>query len=150
MIPEQLRQGIENSVQRAGAQVIDLIIRGEKGTRVVEVYVDSEEGVTSDFCSAISKNVSEILEKSEFLQGAYRLEVSSPGIDRPLRFPWQYRKHIGRALQVKSRAGEDVQSIAAVLLAVEEDGIVIQAGKKDPGPRILFQDLIEARLKAPW
>jgi ribosome maturation factor RimP len=150
MIPDQLRKGIEESVARAGAQVIDLIIRGEKGTRVVEVFVDSEGGVTSDLCSTISKDVSKAIEESDLLQGAYRLDISSPGIDRPLRFPWQYRKHIGRALQVKSRGGDEAETIAGVLLAVEEDVIVIQPGKKDPGRRILFRDVLEARVKAPW
>jgi len=150
MIPDQLRQGIEESVARAGAQVIDLVIRGEKGTRVVEVFVDSEAGVSSDLCSTISKEVSAVLDKSDFVRGAYRLDVSSPGIERPLRFPWQYRKHVGRTLQVKSRAGGAAGTNAGVLLAVEADGIVIQAGKKDPARRILFADMLEARVKAQW
>ncbi len=150
MIPENLRKGIEESVARAGAHVIDLVVRGEKGTRVVEVFVDSEEGVTSDLCSAISTEVSESIERENLLQGSYRLDVSSPGIDRPLRFPWQYRKHVGRPLQVKMRSAEETLTVTGGLLAVDDDGIMLQTGKKDPGRRVLFRDLLEARVKAPW
>ena len=150
MISENLRKGIENAVTRSGAQVLDVVVRGEKGTRVAEVFIDSEEGVTSDLCSAISKEIAEIVDKEDLIQGAYRLEVSSPGIDRPLTFPWQYRKHIGRTVQVKARAGEAVQTISGILVAVDGGGIMVRTGKKGPDQTLQFGDMLEARVKAPW
>ena len=73
-----------------GAEVIDLVVRGDRMHRVIELFVDSEGGVTLDLCQEISKSLVQEIEKNKTLAGTYRLDVSSPGLDRPLKFPWQY------------------------------------------------------------
>jgi ribosome maturation factor RimP len=147
---QKLRDFVAEQVERAGAHLIDLVIRGERGTRVVEVYVDSESGITSEVCTAVSREVGQAIDSAREIEGAYRLEVSSPGISRPLRFPWQYPKHIGRRVQVKLQPGQEPTERTGKLLAVDESGIVIELEAHREEVRIPFSSLQETSVKAPW
>jgi ribosome maturation factor RimP len=141
---------VAEQVDRTGAHLIDLVVRGERGTRVIEVYIDSEAGITSDVCSAVSREVDQAIDAAREVEGAYRLEVSSPGISRPLKFPWQYRKHIGRHVRVKLIPGQEPAERTGKLVGVEESGILIQAGARGEEVRIPFAALQETNVKAPW
>lgn len=147
---QKLREIVAEHVNRAGAHLIDLVVRGERGTRVVEVFIDSETGVTSDTCSAVSRAVGNAIDVSHEIEGVYRLDVSSPGINRPLKYPWQYKKHIGRHVQVKLQPGQEPDEQTGKLLAVDDSGITIEAGAKREGIRIPFSALQETNVKAPW
>ncbi len=129
---------------------MDLVVRGEHGIRVIEVYIDSEAGITSDICTAVSREVAQAIDAAPEIKEAYRLEVSSPGIDRPLKYPWQYRKHIGRRVQVTLLPGQDPAERTGKLLAVDESGIVIQVEARGEEICIPFSALLETSVKAPW
>ena len=150
MITPQIRDAIAAAVERKGVHCIDLVIRGDRGKPVIEVFVDAEQGVTSDICADVSREVSGTLEKADLLPGQYRLDVSSPGIDRPLKFLWQYRKHIGRRIQVRFRADVIDRSIDGILAVVGENAITVQT-KTAPEPIVVkFAAIVEARIPAPW
>ena len=141
---------IADQAERAGAHLIDLVVRGEHGTRVIEVYIDSEAGITSDLCSSVSREVGQVIDSSGEIQGSYRLEVSSPGINRALKFPWQYRKHIGRRVQARMQPGQDPSEVTGRLVAVDESGITIEMEARKEQIRIPFSTLQETSVKAPW
>ncbi|MBP1647802.1 MAG: ribosome maturation factor RimP [Bacteroidetes bacterium] len=147
---QKLRALVADHVGRAGAHLIDLVVRGERGTRVVELFIDSEAGVTSDLCSAVSRDVAQAIDAGREIEGAYRLDVSSPGISRPLQYPWQYRKHIGRRVQVKLQPGQDPAERSGKLVTVDESSIVIEAEADREEIRIPFSALRETSVKAPW
>lgn len=100
LLPEHIIESIRNISASHGLYLIDIVVRGSAQKRVVEIYVDSESGVTLDLCAEVSSLVGELFEKEEMFAGQYRLEVSSPGTDRPIEYPWQFRKHRGRLLKV--------------------------------------------------
>jgi ribosome maturation factor RimP len=147
---QKLRDLVAEQVERVGAHLIDLVVRGERGTRVVEVFIDSETGITSDLCSAVSREVEKAIDTAREIEGAYRLEVSSPGISRPLQYPWQYLKHIGRRVQVKLQPGQDPGEWTGKLVAVDESGIVIEADASRQKVHIPYSVLQETSVKAPW
>ncbi len=147
---QKLREIVAEHVDRAGAHLIDLVVRGERGTRVVEVYIDSEAGITSDVCSAVSREVGQAIDATGEIEGAYRLDVSSPGINRPLKYPWQYRKHIGRRVPVKLQPGQEPAEQTGKLVSVDDSGIVIEAEARREEIRIPFAALQETSVKAPW
>jgi len=101
MVNDEMRAAIEDCTARLSAHLIELVVRGPRGKTLVEIFIDAEQGVTSDLCSDVSREASILIDRSEWIQGSYRLDVSSPGISRPLRFAWQYKKHVGRMLAVK-------------------------------------------------
>lgn len=86
----------------------------------VEVYVDSDEGIHIDDCAVVSRFLESHLDGSGLVPENYILEVSSPGMNNPLRVPRQYKKRIGRKLEVLKTNGEKIE---AQLTAVTDNGI---------------------------
>ncbi len=150
MIREQLGIVIGQCVEKCGAHLIDTVLRGKGGTRVIEVYVDSERGISTDQCSEISREILREIESGVLVDGTYRLEVSSPGIDRPLRFSWQYPKHVGRSLQMKVRTTNGIEERSGTLVSADDVSVVMAAGAQSQKIVIPLDTIVEARIKAPW
>ncbi len=70
------------------------------GSKKISVFVDGDNGVSIDECRLLSKHLSGKLDEIDYSDGAYILEVSSPGVDKPLTFLRQYAKHIGREFKI--------------------------------------------------
>lgn len=109
LLPDHIVQSIRDICRQHNAYLIDIIVRGSTQKRVIEIYVDTESGITLDQCGVVSHDIGELLESNEVFSGQYRLEVSSPGAARPLEYPWQYRRHTGRLLKVDLTDGTQKQ-----------------------------------------
>jgi ribosome maturation factor RimP len=149
-IPEELRTIVDESVTACHAHVIDLVLRGDPRKPVVEVFVDTEDGVSTDLCSDISRRIAAGVDAGGFLAESYRLEVSSPGIDRPLLHSWQYVKHVGRDLNLKVNAapGAGIE-VRGTLLVCDDAGVTLRtaAGGEQ---QVAFADIREAKVMPPW
>lgn len=130
--------------------MIDLVVRGDRGKQVVEVYIDNEDGVTTDMCAVISTSITQAIESAGLLLGSYRLDVSSPGINRPLKFPWQYRKHVGRPVTVLIKSESGIRQETGTLHSCDQTEIVLDIGVGKPQVRILVPDITEFRVNTPW
>ena len=98
-LPEHIEQRIAEAVGERNLYLLEILRRGRQNSTVLEVIVDAEEGVDLDALAELSRSVGGILdEEEEAIKGRYRLEVSTPGLDRPLKHDWQYRKNIGRLI----------------------------------------------------
>ena len=78
-------------------------------TKKIVVFIDGDEGVSLDACTQISRVLESVLDVEPSLEGIYELEVSSPGVSRPLKFPRQYLKHTGRTLKIEMTDGKVIQ-----------------------------------------
>ncbi|HTS00276.1 MAG TPA: hypothetical protein VML00_11015 [Bacteroidota bacterium] len=145
-----MRAGFEECAARLSAHLIDLVVRGAHGSTIVELFIDAEEGVTTELCSAVSREASLLIDARGWIRGAYRLDVSSPGIARPLKFPWQYRKHVGRTLLCTQRTGDGETSRTGRLLSVTPSAVLIEAAKGEAPVEIPFHSLVQAVVKSPW
>ncbi len=87
--------------------IVDIQIAGQQGGRIkVSVLVDSDTGITIEECASISRRLGAVLDETDLFNGAaFILEVSSPGVDLPLRFPRQYVRNVGRQLAVALKTG---------------------------------------------
>lgn len=123
----------------------------EKTEKLV-VYLDAEAGVTLAQCQKINRALGRHLEETELLGTNYALEVSSPGLERPLKMKRQYIKNVGRVLKVKTTAGD---SWEGKLGEVDEEGILLVPESKKTSKslpkQIAFADIektfVQARFK---
>ena len=99
---------------------------------ILSILVDGDNGVPISDCVAISRHVGFHLEEENTIEQAYRLEVSSPGIDTPLKSIRQFRKNINRSLKVKLIDGNIREG---KLLEADESGITIQESFKEKGKK---------------
>lgn len=147
---DRIRQRAETVLTGSDAFLVEIIVRGHTGTQTIEVYIDGDDGVTIDQCARVSRELGFLLETDNVVQGRYRLNVSSPGADRPLVLPRQYRKHIGRPLRVMYRPdGEDAsETLDGKLTAVDASGIEVET--KGTVRRLDFERIAEASVVLPW
>ncbi len=127
--------------------VVGVEVRGFQGSRVVEVFVDSEAGAGSDDLTALSRSLGFLLDTEDVVKGTYRLDVSTPGAERPLVDVRQYARHVGRTLALSvERAEGELVTVQGELVSVDDQALVLD-GETAPIP---FDSIREARVTLPW
>ncbi|KXB98303.1 MAG: hypothetical protein AA908_02615 [Chlorobi bacterium NICIL-2] len=104
-LPEETLERIRHICRQHNAELLDCHVRGQRHALILELFVDSVESVTHALCEAISRDLEPMLDTDPQLADVVRLDVSSPGVDRPLEYHWQYPKHVGRLLSVRTSDG---------------------------------------------
>jgi ribosome maturation factor RimP len=136
-------------VERAGLDLAEVVFRTEHGRRVLRVVVDRDEPLDLDTISEISERVSRRLDLEGFGRGRYELEVSSPGIERSLRTPAQYRRAIGRQVRIKTAAPvEDSRTHTGALVAADDLTVTVLVDGAER--RISIADVASARTVVDW
>ncbi|MGH2569043.1 MAG: ribosome maturation factor RimP [Bacteroidota bacterium] len=149
----EIKRKIETVVapvlQLHNAFVVDLQVRNERGGKFIQLFVDTDEGITIEQCAEISRSLSRELETRRLFDGEVQLEISSPGIDRPLRLLRQYHKNIGRRFKVTYTDEMETNNIVAKLVSITEDQVTLQP---DRGGALTlpFHKIIETKEELPW
>ena len=148
-VAERLWQLFDDFLAAEGVELDDLEMSGQGKGRLLRVVVDAPGGIGVDRIAELSRALARILDDEDPLEGSYRLEVTSPGLERKLRRPGQYRKSVGREVKVKTAVPVSGATVHEGLLdGVDEDGIVVQL---NGGPRrISFDDVASARTVFTW
>ncbi len=85
-----------------GMELVDLEYRREGRDMILRLFIDKNGGISLDDCAEVSRELSELLDVHDFIADHYTLEVSSPGLNRPLKKPADYERHIGRLVKVRT------------------------------------------------
>jgi ribosome maturation factor RimP len=96
----RVRAVVEPVVIAAGCDLEDVVVRRAGSRHLVQVVVDKDGGISLDDVADVSRVVSDALDASDAIAGAYVLEVGSPGVDRPLTEPRHWRRNVGRLVAV--------------------------------------------------
>ncbi len=134
-------------VRTMGYELLGCEYRTQGRFSVLRVYIDSEAGITLTDCSRVSEQLSAILDVEDPIRGRYSLEVSSPGVDRPLFEIAQYEKQIGKRLKIRTFAPiQNQRNFAGVLLRVEGSDICLLVGAEER--TLPFSDIEKANVVA--
>lgn len=88
---------------RHGCELVDSSFRREGGGWVLRVFIDRVTGVGVDLCAEVSRDLSAELDVADIIDHPYTLEVSSPGLDRPLKTARDFRRYVGKAVKLKTK-----------------------------------------------
>jgi ribosome maturation factor RimP len=125
--PAQLRQLIEPAVESLGYELVGLEYRGSATNGLLRVYIDHQDGITLDDCQAVSHQLSGVLDVEDPIQGHYALEVSSPGLDRPLFKAQDYARFAGQQVKVRMHGMiEGRRNFTGRLLGLEGDSAIVE------------------------
>jgi ribosome maturation factor RimP len=100
---EEIKRIISTTLADPNQFIVDVIVSGHKGPKKVLVLVDGDRGVNIDDCANLSREISKVFEDSQVFDESYLLEVSTPGLDQPLKLKRQYFRNIGRKVRVVLR-----------------------------------------------
>ena len=127
-------------------ELVDVEYVKEGGSWYLRAYIDKEGGITVDDCEAVSREFSDILDKEDFIEDSYILEVSSPGLGRPLKKEKDYRRSLGKELEIRTfRQMEGKKEFYGILKAYDDNSVTIET---DEGQEMTFRksDLALIRL----
>jgi len=111
----------------------------ESNIYYLRIFLDTEDGITIDKCSEVSRILSKKLDELDFIEESYFLEVSSPGIDRPFKSIEDYKNNINQKIEINLYAKRDNDKIfVGKLIKIEEDNITIQLEEK-PNKELVFK-----------
>lgn len=148
-IRDHIERIVRPLIEAHNALLIDIAVRGDRGTKIVEVFIDNDTGVTTAMCAEISRELSRAMDVEDISWKRCSLVVSSPGTERPLRFPRQYPKHVGRTLVVKL-AGPAGGEIRGELIEATPEAIRVRIPAGGDMRTIPFGELLEARVATPF
>jgi ribosome maturation factor RimP len=136
-------------VEAAGMDLVDLGFHRGNGVHLLRVTVYREGGVDLDAIAEVSERISRRLDLEGFQPGRYTLEVSSPGLERPLRRPRDFLRSVGEKVKVKtSRPIDGLRSVRGTIVEATEDEVRIAT---DEGERQLpYGDIASARTVFEW
>jgi ribosome maturation factor RimP len=131
-------------IEGEGLEVVDVTFGREAGRRILRVIVDREGGVDLDALSELSQKVSRRLDLEGFEPGPYALEVSTLGIERPLRRPEDFRRAVGERVLVKTPDG----IVEGELRAAEADAI--RVASSEGVRRVALEEVAAAKTVVDW
>ena len=139
---ENIREIAQRIAEQNYLFLIDLIFRGSESSRVIEVFIDGEINISADECAVVSREIIKLIDEKELLK-SYRLDVSSPGVDRPLIYLQQFPKHINRLFEIEFNASGTSSTFKGRLVSVENEVLTFQSDKEI---KLRFPDIIKAKV----
>jgi len=142
---ETLNALLEPAVQALGYECVGVELGGPRTHRVVRLYIDAARGITLDDCARVSHQVSGLLDVEDPIDGGYTLEVSSPGLDRPLMRISDFDRFKGAEVRVRTtRPVAGRQRLCGLLGGVDGDEVVVEV--EGVPVRVPYDAIRDARL----
>ncbi|MCW8826323.1 MAG: ribosome maturation factor RimP [Gammaproteobacteria bacterium] len=146
----RLEQMIKPAIDALGFELVGVEQLSQGRHSMLRIYIDHEDGITVDNCANVSRQVSAVLDVEDPIHGEYTLEVSSPGVERPLFTLEQFAKFIGQQVDVRLHMPvEGRRHFKGELLSVENDELTIELGE-DESLTCSMDDIDRAKLIPKW
>ena len=119
-------------IEENGFELVDVEYVKEAGNYYLRVYIDKEGGITVDDCEVISRALGDKLDADDFIDDSYILEVSSPGLGRPLKKEKDFLRSIGKEIEIKLYRAINLQKdFEGILKSYTEDTVTIEIGEEE-------------------
>ncbi|MDO8518863.1 MAG: ribosome maturation factor RimP [Deltaproteobacteria bacterium] len=144
---DEVKALIEPVIKEEGAALYDVVWTKEQGRNVLRVMLDPEKGAAGlGDCARVSRAIEDLLIVHDVVPGSYDLEVSSPGLNRPLLTPAHFERVLGKMIRVKTEFPIDGrQNYKGVLKKIEGEQFLVDVDKKEH--RIPFDQVDKANLE---
>ncbi len=143
----KIRELIEPAIDSMGAELDDMELGRMKGKILLRVYIEKQGGVSIGDCERVSREIATVLDVEDPVPGAYVLEVSSPGLDRPLRKPRDFIRFSGKKIRVVTNEPVDKQTFFVGKIENVTDENVMLVLQKDRKVTISYNNISRARLE---
>lgn len=145
---DKIKPLVTEVLDELGIELVDIQFKGATGNRFLRIFVDTGTGITIAQCEAASRAIAEVLDMENIISDRYRLEVSSPGVERPLKSEPDFRKNIGRRVRITYSLEAQKQTITGIIEAVENG--VVQLKDGNVRNEIAFKLIEDARIVLQW
>ena len=161
MMREQKNKIIEEAarivapvLEEQAMELVDVELRTEGRDLVLTLFIDKEGGITLDDCVAVSQEVGTLFDVENLIDRAYRLEVSSPGLERPLKKVKDFERFAGQPVKIKTRllcdpenSGRPRKTFRGVLLGMDGEMVRVRLNEKDVEASFALAEIDKANLE---
>lgn len=148
--PSRVRELAEQVAAGYGLDVLELALRRQGRVQVLSVVLDADDPIDADVVEQVSKELSRALDADDPLPGSYLLEVTTPGLERPLQRARDFRRQRGHEVRVVRAASGDGprDELRGVVLDADDDAVTLDVdGEK---VRVPLTDVVRGKVVLPW
>lgn len=146
---QKIESLVEPIVQSKGYELVACEWLFEEGRKILRVLIDKKEGINLDHCSEISYLISPLLDVEDLIPGNYHLEISSPGLDRPLRKLADFQKYAENQIRLKTKYLINGRgNFKGVLKGIDQEEVLIKIDHQLF--RVPYQSIQKAKLEVDW
>lgn len=132
-------------VEQTGCELVDVEYVKEGGNWFLRIYIDKQGGVTLDDCESVSRPLSKKLDELDPISHNFYMEVSSPGLERPLKKPGDFTRAIGSPVEIRLyKAVDGVKKFEGELLAYDGESLTIKTGNEE-NHKFMMEQISEAK-----
>jgi ribosome maturation factor RimP len=142
----------ERAASGHGVEVLELKLRGQGRGRILSVMLDADEPVEADVVERVSKDLSRALDQADPLAGSYTLEVTTPGLGRPLHSARDFRRQRGHEVSIVrgggDAGGDTTTSVRGVVVAADDEEVTLDVDGSQV--RVPLSDVVRGKVVLPW
>ena len=153
-IVEEAARIVAPVLEEQAMELVDVELRTEGRDLVLTIFLDKEGGITLDDCVAVSQEVGTLFDVENLIDRAYRLEVSSPGLERPLKKAKDFDRFAGQPVKIKTRllcdpdnSGHPRKTFRGVLLGMDGEMVRVRLREKDVEASFALAEIDKANLE---
>jgi ribosome maturation factor RimP len=144
-LPSHVLELAERAASTHGVEVLELELRGQGRGRVLSVILDADGPVEADVVERVSKDLSRALDQADPLQGSYTLEVTTPGLERPLQSARDFRRQRGHEVRIVAGVASAVQG-----MVVDADDQAVTLDVDGSQVQVPLSDVVRGKVVLPW
>jgi ribosome maturation factor RimP len=145
-LPSHVLELAERAASTHGVEVLELKLRGQGRGRVLSVILDADDPVEADVVERVSKDLSRALDQADPLPGSYTLEVTTPGLGRPLQTARDFRRQRGHEVSIVR--GGDAPSVQGVVLDADDQAVTLDVDGSEV--QVPLSDVVRGKVVLPW
>jgi ribosome maturation factor RimP len=154
-VVEKIEELIQPILEDLGLELVDIEYQREQRGWVLRFFLDKEGGINLDACAAASREISTLLDVEDVVPTAYNLEVSSPGLERPLKKLEDFERFAGELVKIKTwhsldpdQTGKKRKTFDGHIVGIEGDNVILKTvGKRSAEIKISFDQVSKANLQ---
>jgi ribosome maturation factor RimP len=151
-LPSHVQELAEQAASTHSVEVLELKLRGQGRGKVLSVILDADEPVEADVVERVSKDLSRALDQADPLPGSYTLEVTTPGLGRPLHSARDFRRQRGHEVSIVRDGGDAgdgaTSSVQGVVVAADDEAVTLDVDGSHV--RVPLSDVVRGKVVLPW
>ena len=154
-LPSHVQELADRVATGHGVEVLELALRGQGRGRVLSVIIDAEEPVEADVVEVVSKDLSRALDQDDPVAGSYTLEVSTPGLSRPLQTRRDFRRQRGHEVSIvrggsadTAEGGPGETPVQGVVVDADDEAVTLEVDGSQV--RIPLSEVVQGKVVLPW
>ena len=149
-VGDQIWTITQSVVSELGYELVDIELTGNRSQLAIRVYIEKSGGILLSDCVAVSRNLGERLDEKDVIEKSYRLEVSSPGIERPLRKIQDYERYVGHRVRIRLKGSRKGKRKIVGKLDEVAGNIVRIVSENEEKVSLSLADIAKANLDVDW